>query len=474
MTAVASLSQRLGAFAHDLKFEELPENVVDRLKALLLHNFANALVGAQYPTAASTIRFVRREESATERGGCTVLVDGGRATRMGAAYANSMLMHVSGQSDSYKLFVHPGLTVIPAALATAQTQASDGRVMLASIAAGYEVLVRIASVALPSTQASGFRSGAVYGGVGAAVATAKLLGASADEITDAIAHWVSVAAGNLEGARSGGHETVLHEPTAARNGILAALQAREGFRGGRTVLEGDAGFYRAYAGIRVGRRGDGSDGPATADLELVCDGLGEQFELLEVIQKAYSTGGYNQPLVDVAAKLATTGQLRPGDVDRVEIHMNWLATRYPSPEFTAAPPTARRKSSHYFCAWGLTLGAYPRLGRPIGHMVGLDDEDQPDPPEVMDLMRRVEIVPSTELGPMSPRIVVHTVHGTLEAAATGTEFQWSLEETVRRTGELVPGMAVGVGQFDELSGWIADIDSQPTVEPLLDLTVPAS
>jgi hypothetical protein len=36
---------------------------------------------------------------------------------------------------------------------------------------------------------------------------------------------------------------MFHEPNATRNGIMAALLARENVRGSETALEGDAGFY---------------------------------------------------------------------------------------------------------------------------------------------------------------------------------------------------------------------------------------
>lgn len=466
-----SLSRQLGWFASDLTHAELPEVVVDRLKGLLLHSLAIALVGRTYPVAARTIAFVQREE-AVRYGGSRVLVDGTTVTKMGAAYANSLLMHVTGQSDSYLLFTHPGLTVIPAALAIAVAEGSSGRELLASLAAGYEVLVRIARDALPSTQAAGFRSGPVYGGAGAAVAAAKLMRLGGDGIADAIAHWVSVAAGNLEGARSGGHETVLHEPTAARNGVLAALQARDGFRGGETVLEGPAGFYRAYARMEQGRLAYDFGNRTQVDLGRVAADLGSHWEMTEVIQKAYSTSGYNQPLVDVAARLAREHVLKAAEIERVEVEMNWLETLYPSPAFTASASGPGRKSSEYFCAWGFIAGGYPRLGRPIGHMSGLDEGDQIDPPSVIELMQRVAIEGSKQRRPMSPRVVVHTARGRFEATATGEEFKWGLRETLERSRELVPGMVVSERRFGQIARWVDDIESARSTEPLIGLTIP--
>jgi 2-methylcitrate dehydratase PrpD len=99
--------------------------------------------------------------------------------------------------------------------------------LLTALAAGYEVEARIAGDFIPSTQARGFRSSPVYGTLGAAVTTGKLLGLSEDQMVTALALACTFTSGTGEGPRSGGREMMFHEPQATRSGILAALLPRK-------------------------------------------------------------------------------------------------------------------------------------------------------------------------------------------------------------------------------------------------------
>ena len=223
-----SLSRTLARFVDGLQFDNLPAEVPDKVKTSLLHSLIGTFLGAETAHGKASIELVKMEEARND--GATILVDGARATRCGAAFANSKLMHATNQSDSYRMLLHPGPCVIPAALATAQLERRAGRELITAIAAGYEVEARIAGDYIPSTQARGFRSSPVYGILGAAVTTGKLLRLNEDQLTTALALACTFAGGTTEGARSGGREMLFHEPNATRNGIMAALLAREQLR----------------------------------------------------------------------------------------------------------------------------------------------------------------------------------------------------------------------------------------------------
>ena len=110
---------------------------------------------------------------------------------------------------------------------------------------------RLASDFIPTVMSRGFHAGPVFGIFGAAVAAAKIMGLSEDQLNSAVALCASLASGNLEGPRSGGQ--ALREGGAVRNALLAADLAERGHVGGETVLEGEAGFYHAYTGNNEGR-----------------------------------------------------------------------------------------------------------------------------------------------------------------------------------------------------------------------------
>ena len=180
MEPTPSISRTLARYVQALDYDTLPVQVVDKIKASLLHGLIIAILGEGTHHGQSAIALAKAEEAKPD--GPRILVDGGRVTRSGAVFANSKLMHATNQSDSYRMLIHPGPCVIPAALAAAEMDGTSGRDFLTALVAGYEVETRIAGDFIPSTQARGFRSSAVYGTLGAAVATGKILGLNEDRL----------------------------------------------------------------------------------------------------------------------------------------------------------------------------------------------------------------------------------------------------------------------------------------------------
>jgi 2-methylcitrate dehydratase PrpD len=129
-----------------------------------------------------------------------------------------------GKWDTFQMLTHPGTAVLPAALAAAERTGCSGRLFLAAVAAGYEVMERMAAEFIPTVMSRGFHAGPVFGIFGAAIASAKIQGLDADQVNGTIAQCANLAAGNLEGARSGGRS--LRESSAVRNALLAVAMAR--------------------------------------------------------------------------------------------------------------------------------------------------------------------------------------------------------------------------------------------------------
>src|SRR5437899_6585768 len=134
------------------------------------------------------------------------------------------------------MLTHPGIAILPAALVAAETTAASGRDFLVAVAAGYEVLERMAAEFIPTVMSRGFHAGPVFGIFGAAVAAAKLQRLDADQIHSAIAQCVNLAAGNLAAARSGGRS--LRAGGAVRNALVAVALPKHGPPRGETGLEG--------------------------------------------------------------------------------------------------------------------------------------------------------------------------------------------------------------------------------------------
>jgi hypothetical protein len=463
-----SLSREFGRFIAGLKYEDLPAAVVDRAKGVTLQALASALVAHDMPASRQALALMLDEEAGAG-GVATVLCNGARLTKAGAAFVNTETIFAGGKWDTFRMLTHPGTAILPAALAAAEISRVSGREFLVAVAAGYEVMERMAAEFIPTVMSRGFHAGPVFGIFGAAIAAAKLGGLDAEQIHGAIAQCVNLAAGNLEGARSGGRS--LREGGAVRNALLAVALARHGTPGGETTLEGEAGFYHSYAGNNRGELRYSFTGANHTDLAKITEGLGHDWIFLETLYRIYSTAGYNIAHVDVTARLCEEHNIRAEDIDRIEALVNWFETEYPSPAFPsrgiADPPEVG--STQYFTAWGAIERGYPLLR---GDHPGPGESD---PPAVLDLMRRVTLIPTVRRALFGPRITVFLKDGrSFTKDGTGREFIWDFEEEARRIRPIAPGLAIPERQFAELIDACRHLDTiDRAAQKLIALTIPS-
>jgi hypothetical protein len=463
-----SLSREFAAFVADLNFDDLPREVVDRAKGVTLQALTSALVAHDMPGSKQALALMQEEE-AGGGGIATVLCNGSKLTKAGAAFVNTETIFAGGKWDTFRMLTHPGTAILPAALVAAETTGVSGKAFLVAVAAGYEVMERMAAEFITTVMSRGFHAGPVFGIFGAAIAAAKLGGLGQNQIHGAVAQCVNLAAGNLEGARSGGRS--LREGGAVRNALLAVALAKHGTPGGETTLEGEAGFYHAYAGNNRGELRYSFTGSNRTDLAKITEGVGHDWIFLETLYRIYSTAGYNIAHVDVTAKLCAEHNLGYDDIDRIEALVNWFETEYPSPAFPSrgieSPPQVG--STQYFTAWGAVERGYPLL-RGAGPGPG-----ETDPPQVLDLMHRVSLIPTIRRTLFGPRITVFTKDGrSFTREGTGREFIWDFEEEVRRIRPVTPGLAVSEAQFAELIDTCRHLEGiDRAAQKLIALTIPS-
>jgi MmgE/PrpD N-terminal domain len=464
-----SLSREFAAFVANLRYEDLPSEVVDRAKGVTLQALSSALVAHAMPASRQALALMQDEE-AGGGGAATALCSGARLTKAGAAFVNAETIFAGGKWDTYRMLTHPGTAILPAALAAAEASGCSGKIFLTGVAAGYEVMERMAAEFIPTVMSRGFHAGPVFGIFGAAVAAAKMEGFEAGKVHDAIAQCVNLASGNLEGIRSGGRS--LREGGAVRNALLAVALARHGTPGGETVLEGEAGFYHAYAGNNRGQLRYSFTGDNHADISKITAGLGRDWTFLETLYRIYSTAGYNIAHVDVTAALCAEHHITYEQIDRIEAVVNWMETEYPSPLF----PIASRGidagpnvgSTQYFTAYGAATRGYPLLRG------GMPGPGESDPPEVLDLMRRVTLIPTVRRTLFGPRITVFLKDGrSVTREGTGREFIWDFEEEVRRIRPVTPGLAISEALYERLIDACRRLDTlDDAAATLIGLTIP--
>jgi 2-methylcitrate dehydratase PrpD len=465
-----SISRQFARWAANLRYEDLPPEVVDKIKALMLHALTSAVLGAPMAHARASVRLTLAEEGKPD--GATILFYGAKASRIGATYANAELMHTSRLFDSYRMLTHPGPVLIPAAIVNAELEKRNGRDIITALAAGYEAVFRLCDDFIPSTAAHGFRPSPLYCTPGAAMVTGKLMGLSEDGLVTAIALAANFASGLNEGPRVGGSEMSIHEPQAARNGVFAGVIARTGhIKGAETSIEGKAGFYNAFTGSSTGKLTYAFRGPLRTDIASVTANLGQLYKLPAAMFRMYPTPAFNQPVIDLMAEMKRRHNLNPDDIAEVTVAMNWIETLYPSPAFPRYTDwnQPRIGGTHYFAAHAAVNGGYPVVGgKALGRTGGNPEEDR----KVLEFMNsRVKLVQEKDRAMFSPEITVKMKNGTTYTDQYPYErMAWNFDQLVARLQDCLPGYALGKSRFDALVETIRRADRLTSMEPIFQVT----
>ena len=143
--------------------------------------------------------------------------------------------------------VHAGAVIVPAVMAACERHGGSGADALAGMAVGIEVMCRLGLVAPKMVHKAGFHPTAVFGAMGAAAAVGRALRLNARQTVDAFGIAGSMASGIIEYLAEGTSTKRMHAGWAAQSGLRAALLARAGFSGPRTVFEGVHGFFHGFA-----------------------------------------------------------------------------------------------------------------------------------------------------------------------------------------------------------------------------------
>ncbi len=300
--AEPTLVQRLGDVGAHTDLADLPSGLRDSLDARVLDIIGLCVAATRLDTTASVLGF------ADELGGRPVATAVGLAERTSAptaAFVNGVLAHSLDFDDTHlPSIVHPSASVVPAALATAERSGASGQDLLAGIAIGLEITVRLGMAGYRPAEGDvpgqsiyfehGQHATSICGAIGSAAAAARLCGLDATGLANAMGVAASMASGIIEANRTGGTVKRLHCGWAAQAGVTAAMLAERGITGAPTALEGRFGLFQAL--LR-------DEWDATA----VLDGLGERWEAATIAYKPYPANHFTHTAIDAAIQLREQG-----------------------------------------------------------------------------------------------------------------------------------------------------------------------
>ncbi len=303
---MTGVTRKLAEFVAELTYDDLPEEVIERTKLLIL-DITGIMVRARHDAESTPSMIAAVGRLGLAAGECSVIGDGRRYAPTAAALVNGTLAHSLDFDDTHAAgSLHSSAPIVPAALAAAEMTGASGKDLIAACVAGYEVQIRLGLALNPSDHYDrGFHPTATCGVFGATAAVAKLLGLDVSGIERAFGVALSQAAGSMQFLADGAWTKRSHVGQAASNGLICATLAAEGFKGPAEAFEGKWGFLAAYAP-------NPDESKATA-------GLGSHWETLRLAVKPYPSCRYSHAAMDGLIDLQRAHGFTADDIEEVEI-----------------------------------------------------------------------------------------------------------------------------------------------------------
>lgn len=464
---VFGATARLAELATGGRFEDIPRVAREHARTFILDTLAVMLAGA----AAEGTRILHRQAYDSGGRADAVIIGGGfRAPADRAALANGAAGHALDYDDTilftsdatvYGTRLHPSTPVLAAALAVGEATGASGRDLLTAFVYGFEATCRLADAANRELYRRGYHPTGVIGPLGATVAAGRLLGLDRPALCRALGVAASCGGGLRE--NYGTMTKPLHAGRAAETGVVAAQLAARGFGASEQVLEGERGFYRAFAG---------RDGFEPARL---LERFGDPFYVVSPGSaiKPYPTGSLTHPALDALFELIQEYDIAPDEVARVDVGSN--SNLFGSLVHHEATTGLQAKFSIAACvALAMLLG---RVG-----IAQLQDEVVTRP-DVQSFMRRVTLYVHPEmeaLGFDQPRAVVdvylhdgRVLSRRADVAQGTTERPMSPRQLAEKVRDCA-GLVLAADRVEELIELVGDLEAEPDLTRLTALLLSAS
>jgi 2-methylcitrate dehydratase PrpD len=309
VTGEQSISRALAAFAARVRIDDLPADVVRQAVRCLVDWLGCTIAGS----ATAEAEKVRAGIGALDSGdGSRTAAIVGTRQRAGVGYAalaNGIAAHVLDFDDTFnpdRTTIHGSAPLWPAVVAAGELVPVSGTAAVEAFVAGFEVQTRVAVAAGPGHYDAGWHVTGTVGHIGAAAATARLLGLSLEQTLAAIGTGATQAAGMKVVYGSMGNS--LHPGKAAMDGLLSGFLARDGFTSSAESIEGHRGFLHLFSPDPVSAR--------------AIEGLGEAWYLPRDGFKPYACGSLTHPPAQALIELRAEHGFTADDVKAVDAYVH--------------------------------------------------------------------------------------------------------------------------------------------------------
>jgi aconitate decarboxylase len=298
----------IAEFVSRLRYEDIPTEVLERIKLLMLDSIGCALFGADLPWSRILQETLGAVDSST---GCTVWGTDRRLSAPHAALVNGTQVQGFELDDVHRQGVlHVGAVVLPPLISIAESRKDlSGREFLACAVAGYEIGPRVGLCMGQEHIAQGWHSGATLGVFSAAAGAARALRLDAGRTVHALGIAGTQSSG-LMAAQYGAMVKRMHAGRSAQSGLYGALLAERGFTGIVNVFESEYGGFCSTFSRSQDR----------FDLSQLTAGLGSTWQTMGIALKFYSCVGSNHTTLDAIRSMQEERPFGAGDVKRIVVH----------------------------------------------------------------------------------------------------------------------------------------------------------
>jgi 2-methylcitrate dehydratase PrpD len=361
-----TMSDKLSAFAAALRYEDIPSQVIEKVKLHVLDALGIGLASTEEPYAKGILA-VAREWGGTPQ--ATLLRYGDKLPAAHAAMVNGSLIHGIDFDDTHtESITHVSACVVPTALAVGEAAGAGGKEILAAMVAGYEIIARVGGAMKGGFHAKGYHATPICGIFGAVAVAGSLWGHTPEVIANAMGTAGSQASGIQEFLDDGSWAKRFHPGWACHAGITAAQLAGHGYLGPRKVFEGRFGLYATHVQDRE------------YDPEVLAGGFGERWETLNISFKPYPCCHFNHAAMDAAKYLVREAGIRPEEIEAFE-----AVIPEPMAHIVCEPIESKKKPESSYAAL-FSLPYCMALNAVKGHAELADfDEENLGDPEVLAL-----------------------------------------------------------------------------------------
>lgn len=297
-------TQELSDYIVNLKYEDIPEQVIERAKMIMLQTVGVALATKDMDMAKK-VRQIALEANSGEGGTTTAWVTGEKVSPVNAALIAGTLADMLDWEDC-SWTGHPSAGIIPVSWIVAEEKQKSGRDMLTAIVAAYEVYQRIAMAVQPTdeewkSEGWGLTSWQIFGGI---IAAAKLYDFDKRKVDQSIGMGCETST-----IPSSYHATTMSDfyhyehGYRARDSVLVTKSVEKGIYNQRDALDCPACYTRAMC--------------KNPDTSWFTKELGKRYLIMETLLKHWPANMWVQASTEAVHIIVTENNIKPEDIKEI-------------------------------------------------------------------------------------------------------------------------------------------------------------